>query len=99
VATEAKQDIIDAIVDAIKVQSDKMTFTGANIQSDLKSINGFTNSDGVSFQATFELINAMVNGRFLRDTPAPGQTTFYKRDNTTVLTILSISETERTRVA
>ena len=57
--------------------------------------------DGVTVEHIHELLMAMVNGRFLKDTPTGDDITFYKRDNTTVLTVVHINDStgERTRLS
>jgi hypothetical protein len=54
--------------------------------------------DGVALSSIFELTMAMVNGRYRLDYPSVGQVTFYKRNNSTVLFTVNVSETERSRV-
>lgn len=54
--------------------------------------------DGMTVSDIFELVAAMVNGRIRKDYPAVGDLTFYKRNNTTILTITHTTATERTRV-
>jgi len=54
--------------------------------------------DGVALRDLFQLTLAMVNGRFLKDYPNTGDVTFFKRDNTTVLTTVNVTDTERTRL-
>lgn len=53
--------------------------------------------DGVTLFNIYELTMAMVNGRFELDTPSAGKITFYKRDNTTILTTVTVSAVNRTR--
>lgn len=52
--------------------------------------------DGITHNRILELVMAMVNGRFRKDYPSQGQITFYKRDNSTILFTVNISDTERT---
>jgi len=53
--------------------------------------------DSVPISDVLELVLAMVNGRFVKD-PEAGTITFYKRDNSTVLFTVGVSETERARL-
>jgi len=53
--------------------------------------------DGVPYDSIFQLMAAMADGRFRIDYPTTGDITFYKRDNTTVLTTVHVTDTERTR--
>jgi hypothetical protein len=55
--------------------------------------------DGQPLSYIFELIMALVNGRYLKDSPVAGQLTIFKRDNASVLTIIQITQTEATRVS
>lgn len=55
--------------------------------------------DGQPLSYVLELVMALVNGRYLKDSPVNGQMTVFKRDNATVLTIIQITETEGTRVS
>jgi hypothetical protein len=54
--------------------------------------------DGIPVSTILELLMAMANGRYKLDTPTPGQITFYKRDNLSVLFVVTVTTTERTRV-
>ena len=54
--------------------------------------------DGIPLGTIQELLMAMMDGRILKDDPEVGDLTFYKRDNSTILTITRSTETERTRV-
>jgi hypothetical protein len=54
--------------------------------------------DGVTVGKVLELAMAMVDGRIRKNTPNEGDLTFYRRDNTTVLTITRTTETERSRI-
>lgn len=56
--------------------------------------------DSTSIELCFELLLAMVNGRFVRSVPSAGvvRTTFYKRDNTTVLFQVDTNATTRARL-
>lgn len=53
--------------------------------------------DGVTLYNIYELVMAMVNGRYEIDTPTPGKITFYKRDNVSILTTVTVSDINRTR--
>lgn len=55
--------------------------------------------DGQTFGYILELIMALVNGRYLKDSPVAGQLTIFKRDNATTLTIIQITDTEGTRIS
>ena len=55
--------------------------------------------DGMTYEYIHELIAAVANGRYAIDTPDPGKLTFYKRDNSTVLTVVDVSTTGRTRIS
>lgn len=54
--------------------------------------------DGISVEMILELTMAMVDGRILKDSPQPGDLTFYKRDNSTILTITRTTASQRTRI-
>ena len=54
--------------------------------------------DGITLEESIELVQAMVAGRILKDTPETGDLTFYKRDNATILVITRTTESERTRL-
>lgn len=53
--------------------------------------------DGITLEHILELSMAMVDGRVRKDYPETGDLTFYKRDNTTILTVTSSTDSERTR--
>lgn len=55
--------------------------------------------DGIAYSYIFELVAALVNGRYALDTPSPCNITFYKRDNVTPLTVVTVAETGRTRIS
>jgi len=90
VAIKALLETDDGKLDAIVA---KLPASGAisNLQID-------TTFDGVRLDRSFENINAMFNGKFSKDVPTDGQITFYKRDNATPLSIVSVSDTERNRI-
>jgi len=54
--------------------------------------------DGITVDMILQLSMAMMDGRIRKDTPNVGDLTFYKRDNTSILTITRSTETERSRV-
>jgi len=66
-----------------------------------KEVIGLTHLDSeidtVPISEVLELVMAMVNGRFVKDDPEPGQITFYKRDDVTPLFTVAVTETERER--
>jgi hypothetical protein len=53
---------------------------------------------GLTLQNSLELSAAMMDGRILKDSPQPGDLTFYRRDNTTILTITRSTTVDRNRV-
>lgn len=53
--------------------------------------------DGVTLFNIYELVMAMVNGRYEIDNPSAGKITFFKRDNTTILTTVNVTAVNRTR--
>jgi hypothetical protein len=69
------------------------------MKSNVDAFGGASTVDGVVLSTWAELMQAMVNGRFKKDTPTTGQITIYKRDNTTPLTIVNVTDTERTRIS
>lgn len=86
---EDKIDIVDGNVDAIVAK------LPSGIISDLDLA---TVIDGITLEESIELVQAMVDGRILKDTPEIGDLTFYKRDNSTILTITRTTDTERIRL-
>jgi hypothetical protein len=66
-----------------------------------KEVRGLTHLDSeidtIPISEVLELVMAMVNGRFVKDDPEPGQITFYKRDDITPLFTVAVTETERER--
>lgn len=66
------------------------------------SISGFEPSadtvDSMTYDSIFEMVAAMVNGRYRVDFPNTGDVTFYKRNNADVLFVAHITATERTRL-
>jgi len=70
-----------------------------NVQSsNLIQVNSLSTADGVTFNKIFQLMAAMLNGRFKTDTPIAGQTTYFERDDVTPLAIVSTDALERIRV-
>lgn len=67
----------------------------AGIISDLSKSSMF---DGVTLEGAVELLLALVNGRYELNYPTTGDLTFFKRNGTTVLTTVHITDTSRTRV-
>lgn len=57
-----------------------------------------TTVDGKTLEYAYELMMSRVNGKYVLDTPVIGNITMYKRDDTTPLTIVNVTTTERTRV-
>lgn len=55
-------------------------------------------SDGVTTEQLHKFLASMFNGRSRKDFPAAGDITYYERDNTTVLSQVTITTAERTRV-
>ena len=53
---------------------------------------------GVSLQKALQYVSSMVNGNFVIDTPNPGDITFYAADGTTVLFVVSVTTSGRTKV-
>ncbi len=41
----------------------------------------------------------MFNGRYELNTPSAGQVTFYARDNVTVVSVVNITDLERSRIS
>lgn len=72
-------------------------FPSGIVAANIVQMNGLTTADGMSFNYIMQLIGAAVNGRFKLDTPSDGKITFYKRDNVSVLTVVSVTDIERTR--
>lgn len=54
--------------------------------------------DGIPINTIYEIIMAMVNGRFVVNSPSTGDITFYKRDNTTILFQVNVTTLGRTRL-
>ena len=54
-------------------------------------------SDGVTTEQVHKFLASMFNGRSRKDFPAAGNITYYERDNTTVLSQVTITTAERTR--
>lgn len=55
--------------------------------------------DGVTLDVVYQDMLAMFNGKFDINTPVAGQTTFYKRDDATPLSVVSTAPTGRSRVS
>jgi hypothetical protein len=69
------------------------------MKSNIDAIGDSATVDGVALSVWAELMQAMMNGRFKKNFPVAGQVTFYKRDNTTVLSVVNVTDTERTRIS
>ncbi len=54
--------------------------------------------DGVNVDTVLQYIQAMANGRFLKNTPTANDITFFKRDNSTPLFVVHVTDLERTRL-
>jgi len=70
---------------------------GENVLSDMIKVAGQSNIDGTALNTVLEYVQAMFNGRFEKNTPSVGKITFYKRDNTSVLSVVDVTTTSRTR--
>jgi len=55
--------------------------------------------DGVTLSTIYQLVMAMANGRIKKDFPNTGDLTFYKRDNSTVMTVTHTTSSERSRIS
>lgn len=53
--------------------------------------------DGVTVNVLLQKLMAMADGRFALNVPVAGQTTFYKRDNSTPLFVVQVTTAGRTR--
>jgi hypothetical protein len=53
---------------------------------------------GLTLQNCMELTAAMVDGRILKDSPNVGDLTFYRRNNSTILTITRTTTIDRSRI-
>lgn len=99
-ATANKDEIIVEVDENETKLDDIISTLGSGvIDANLVQVNGSSTIDGTQIKLVLELVQAMVNGRFKKDFPIEGQVTFYKRDNTSVLTIIQVTETERTRIS
>jgi hypothetical protein len=112
-ATAANLATVDTVVDAIKLKTDGLNFSGTDVLATLDgeevaasaatiadivtAIFAKTN-DGVALSDMCELVAAMVNGRYKINTPSDGDVTFYKRNSSTTLFVVHLTTTERTRV-
>ena len=54
-------------------------------------------SDGVTTEQMHKLLASMFNGRMVKNFPAAGNITFFERDNTTVLSQVTVTTSGRTR--
>jgi hypothetical protein len=88
-AIEGKIDIVDDNVDTIVAKLPPGTISDLDLSTII---------DGITLEESIELVQAMVAGRIVKDTPETGDLTFYKRDNSTILTITRTTDTERTRI-
>ena len=88
-----------AISDILGVQTDVTTIVNALPSSGkLSNFNPATGTvDGTTYDYIYQLIMAMVNGKFVKDLPSSGYITFYKRNDSDVLTIVNDTSTQRTR--
>lgn len=64
----------------------------------ISNLNLTTVIDGIPLEKIFKLQKALVNGRYLQNSPVDGQMTIFEEDNSTILTILNFTESERTRI-
>jgi len=75
---------------------------GSGVDIDADEVTGLlkltSTIDGVTTETVLEYIQAMANGRFLKHVPVANDITFYKRDNTTPLFVVHVTDTERTRL-
>jgi hypothetical protein len=58
-----------------------------------------TTPDGITISYALELLAALVNGKYALNTPSTGQITFYKRNSTSVLSVVAVAAANRTRVS
>lgn len=105
-----KIDTIDTNVDDIEGIVDDAAFGNNALRTEIDTITSKLPSgtisdlslsdtvDGITLETVFELVSAMVNGRYRINYPDTGKVTFYKRDNVTVLFTVVITTSERNRV-
>jgi len=65
---------------------------------DISDYSLATTVDGRTIEYMNELILSMFTGRYRKDFPSAGQLTIYKQNNSTVLAVVAITPTERTRI-
>jgi len=86
---DGKIDIVDTNVDSIV---SKLPTSGLMLSSDELI-------DGESVSYILELIMAIANGRYDINVPTNGSITFTKRDNVTPLTVVKLTDINRTRTS
>lgn len=87
----------DTDIDAIKTKTDSLAFTSGNVDANVAMIEGSATIDGESITYPYELMMGIANGKYDLNTPSAGKVTFYKRDNTSSLTVVSTGASGRTR--
>jgi hypothetical protein len=98
VAKEASLADITSVLAEVKTQTDKMNFTGDNLDVNVIAQNGATEADtGVNWALLGKLVLAMVNGKFIKNYPSTGKVTFFERDNNTPLFEITLTEIQRSR--
>ena len=65
-ATQASLDALDLVADAVKVQTDKLTFSGAAVQADLQQVAGSATVDGLSLVNMFKSLITFARGKIIK---------------------------------
>lgn len=94
-ATAALESTSTAILSGVGAIIAKLPATGLISNYDPAT----STVDGMTYEYIYELIAALVNGRYALDTPGPCDITFFKRNSTTPLTIVHVAQTGRTRLS
>lgn len=65
-ATQASLDALDLVADAVKVQTDKLTFSGTAVQADLQQVAGSATVDGLSLVNMFKSLITFARGKIIK---------------------------------
>lgn len=71
---------------------------GEHVLSNVVQWAGSSTIDSVSLTLFSEILLAYTTGRFRTDFPMPGNITFYKQDNNTVIFTMNVTASERNRI-
>lgn len=90
---DIKAKELDAVLSDTNAVVAKLPLTGRISNLELTTV-----IDGTDLESLFSILKGFKIGKYVKDSPNPGQLTVFKNDNVTPLAIVSITDTERNRL-